>query len=58
MYTFNAHSLMSLGTSVTREPIPTIKNTDIHHLLKVPLAIITIISTYTISVILLGKISV
>ena len=55
MYTFNAHSLMSLGTSVTREPIPPIKSTDTHHLLKVPLAIIIMISTRTISVIPLGK---
>ena len=54
MYTFNAHSLMSLGTSVTREPIPPIKSTDTHHL-KFLLAIIIIISTCTISVILLGK---
>ena len=55
MYTFNAHSLTSLGTSVSQEPLLTIKSTDIHHLLKFPLAIIIISSTHTISVILSGK---
>ena len=55
MYTFNAHSLTNLGTIVTREPLLTIKSTDIHHLLKFPLAIIIIISTHTVSVILSGK---